>query len=272
MFFKRIRLQLLALVKSIMSSPPPSDANFLFPENSNHLINVEIWRYLVETGHAVSDATTIKGIRHFKSTRDAHHEFLIVEMEYKTRTTYIITDRMPSPTNSSSPFPLTPPTSSKGSRSTLGPVNALDRVLVPRLGLEACLNTLVLELFADVNEVCALHWPNAEASHMTAAELSVILIAAHMSGGQYSANGNSCYWFAYNVMELIRTKFGVVQTEGPAFAERSKIAKMRMDIQHDVDTIGECYEAEWRKYSARVQLKRVSSVILCFVTAESDIS
>jgi hypothetical protein len=40
---------------------------------------------------------------------------------------------------------------------------------------------------------------------MSAAQLAILLRAVHAYNDQYAANGNSCYWYVFVVMEIIRT-------------------------------------------------------------------
>jgi hypothetical protein len=48
---------------------------------------------------------------------------------------------------------------------------------------------------------------------MSAAQLAVLLMAVYACNDQYAANGNSCYWYMFAVMEIIRTKFAPVPME-----------------------------------------------------------
>jgi hypothetical protein len=84
-------------------------------------------------------------------------------------------------------------------------VDADDRVRVPQNGLKANLEVFVLGEFGRHNEVCTLHWPHENSPpQMSAAQLAALLSAVHAYNDQYAANGNSCYWYAYTVMEVIQ--------------------------------------------------------------------
>ena len=76
-----VHLQFLALAESIMSSPPPSDAIFLFlqtPQKTGRF-EVDSWAdyALYEVSYAFSTTTIIDKIIHCKSTQDVAHEFTI---------------------------------------------------------------------------------------------------------------------------------------------------------------------------------------------------
>src|ERR1700733_7198429 len=60
---------------------------------------------------------------------------------------------------------------------------------------------------------------------MSAVQLAVLLRAVHAYNDQYTANGNSCYWYVFGVMEIIRTKFAAVPMECSALSERSIFAR-----------------------------------------------
>ena len=277
-----IHLQFLSLAESIMAAPPPSNTIFLFPPKKTRRFEVDSWAdyALRETSYALSTATIINKVTHRKSTRDVAHEFLIVEMELQQppRTTYLVTDRGPTKTNRASPpLPSTPPTPSRGSgsmASLFAIVDADDRVRVPENGLKANLELFALSEFGRHNEVCTLHWPRENSPpQMSAAQLAVLLSAVHAYNDQYAANGNSCYWYAYTVMEVIRTKFVAVQTEGSAFAERSMFARKKMDVEGDVEAVSKLYDTEWAKCSEQAQQRAVSSVNFYFVNfAGSNVS
>jgi hypothetical protein len=78
-----IRLQFLSLAESIMATPPPFNAIFLFPPKKTRRFEVDSWadHALRETSYALSTAKMINKVTHFKSTRDVAHEFPIVVME-----------------------------------------------------------------------------------------------------------------------------------------------------------------------------------------------
>jgi len=108
---------------------------------------------------------------------------------------------------------------------------------------------------------------------MSAAQLATLLSAVHAYNDQYAANGNSCYWYTYTVMEVIRTKFVAVQTEGSAFAERSMFARKKMGVEGDVEAVSKLYDTEWAKCAEQAQKRVVSTVNWYFANfGESDVS
>jgi len=108
-----------------------------------------------------------------------------------------------------------------------------------------------LSEFGQHNEVCTLHWPHdSSLSPMSAAQLAVLLSAVHAYNDQYAANGDSCYWYVYTVMEVIRSKFVAVQMEGrlaSAFSERSMFARKKMDVEGNVEAVRKLYDTKWAK-------------------------
>jgi hypothetical protein len=101
--------------------------------------------------------------------------------------------------------------------------------------------------------------------HLKCLLLAILLSAVHAYNDQYAANGNSCYWYVYTVMEVIRTKFVAVQTEGSAFSERFMFAK-KMNGEGDVDAVRKLYDTEWAKCIEQARHREVSSVYLPSVT------
>jgi hypothetical protein len=108
---------------------------------------------------------------------------------------------------------------------------------------------------------------------MSAAQLTVLLSAVHAYNDQYAANGNSCYWYAYTAMEVIRTKFSAVQTKGSVFSEKSTFVRKKMDVEGDVEAVGNLHDTEWAKCAGQAQHRAVSSLNCYFVNfAEFNVS
>jgi hypothetical protein len=115
------------------------------------------------------------------------------------------------------------------------------------------------------NEISALTWPHGTSQpKMTVAQLAVLLRAIHDHSKNYTANSNSCYWYAFTVVEVIRGKFPAVQTNGPAFAERGEYMKWKPDLENAVQTVSLLYDAAWKKCAEQAQERAVSSVGLLF--------
>src|ERR1700733_4770316 len=164
-------------------------------------------------------------------------------LQHPPRTRYLVTDRGPTKTNgSSSLLPSTAPTPPRGSgsiASSFALVDADDCVRIPQNGLKANLELFTLSEFGRHNEVCTLRWPHdGSLPPMSVAQLTVLLSAVHAYNDQYAANCNSCYWYAYTAMEIIRTKFSAVQTKGSVFCERSMFMRKKMDLEGDVEAVG----------------------------------
>ena len=233
----------------LLYTPPPFNAFFFFPLKKTRHFEVDSWAdyALCETSYALSTAATINKVTHCKSTRDMAHEFLIVKMELQQPpcTTYLVTDSSPTKTNGlSSPLPSIWPTPSRGSgsmSSLFTIVDADDRVRVPQNGLKANLELFTLSKFGRHNEVCMLHLEHAYSTpQMSVAQLAVLLSAIHAYNEWYAANSNSCYWYAYTVMEVICTKFVAVQLEGSAFSWRSMFVRKKMDVEGELKRWASC--------------------------------
>jgi hypothetical protein len=74
-------------------------------------------------------------------------------------------------------------------------------------------------------------------------------------------------------MEVIRTKFWAVQTKGSIFSERSMFVRKKMDVESDIEAVGNLYDTEWAKCAEQAQQRAVSSVNCYFVNfAEFNVS
>jgi hypothetical protein len=126
-------------------------------------------------------------------------------------------------------------------------VSANDRVHVPRQGLRAAFELLLNDI-GHFDVIAELRWPaNLIApSAMSAGQLSVLLLTIHDHRDLYTIDGNSCYWYAFTVMEVIRLKFGAQETRGPAFKDRSKaLTKMNVGTAADIEEVGLLYDTNW---------------------------
>jgi hypothetical protein len=106
---------------------------------------------------------------------------------------------------------------------------------------------------------------------MSVAQLAVLLRAIHDHSKQYLANSNSCYWYAFTVVEVICSKFSAVQTNGTAFSERGVYKKWKPDIENAIGTVSLLYDAAWGKCTERAQKRAVSPVdfpLVCFTDPE----
>jgi|ERR1700727_1812514 hypothetical protein len=108
MFLKGICAYVIDSARAInckrMSSPPLSDAIFLFPQTpqKTHRFEVDSWAdyALREVSYALSTTKIIGKIIHCKSTKDVAHDFLFIEI-MTPYPAYLITDRGPTKNNGS---------------------------------------------------------------------------------------------------------------------------------------------------------------------------
>jgi hypothetical protein len=266
-----VRLQFLALVESLMSSPQPSNAPYLFPLESRPF-DVDNWAdyALREDFYALSTSSTIKKVTQRKATTAKGHEFVDVEIQTPDAMTFVTTDRGPSKNNNaSSSLPSALPPSSRGNSCkviSFRPVPADDSVWVPQAGSKACLDLYTFSTHGEHNEICTLTWQDENLEpKMSVAQLAVLLRAIHGHSKQYIADSNSCYWHAFTVVEVIRGKFSAVQTNGTAFSERGMYKRWKPDLEDAVQTVSQLYDAAWEKCVVQAQERAVSSVDLPFV-------
>jgi|SRR5882724_7959017 len=269
MFFKDIytsmRLGFLALLESVMSSNPPSNARYLFGVSSRR-IDVENWadHALREEFFDYSTSSSITTLTYCKATGGKNHEFVLLEIQTPDGTSHLMIDREPTthPKSSSSPLPSIAPIATSSKIASGRRVPADDNVWVPEKGGEATLCKWVFHEHGKYRIVSQLTWADSQPT-MSAAQLSILLRAIHEHSQFYHAKSNSCYWFAFTIMEVIRGKFPGIHTEGPAFKDRGEYLGWSADLEDAVATVSGLYDAAWVECAGQAQRRAVSYIDLC---------
>jgi hypothetical protein len=272
-FASYLRLRVLVLVESLMSSASDNKTPFLLPKAENgRSIDVESWKDYVLHDSSVGSCI-ITTVTHYKCAKRAEHEFLVVGMELKLkgsgtkRSAYLLTERgtrditAPSSPISNS-IPSTPAINTSSKVLSFKPVLADDRVWVPCNGGKAHLDDHLLKNYGASNVgpriVCTLSWLDEPCMSIT--QLAVLLHTVNQHHELYILNTHCCYWYAQTIAEVIHLHFNAEEEKGPAYDNRGMYGPVKPNLEDAVDKVIPVYDEEWAEVCKMLAKRAVNCI------------